>query len=73
MRNATLYIDQYGNWFRAKTAKELRSQIGMGGSRISPMYQDKLDGSIVKVGYVIGCHWLSAYAPVTKLVAKGNR
>ena len=66
-------MDQYGNTFRARTAKELRSQIGMGGSRITPMYQDKLDGSVAKVGYVIGQHWLSAFAPVEKLIMKGNR
>lgn len=59
----TLYIDQYGNLFWASTRKELREQIGMGGSRISKMYRDKTDGSVVFVGYVIGDHWLTAYTP----------
>lgn len=59
-----LYIDQYGTKFWAKTVTELREQIGMGGSRVSKMYRDKTDGRIMHVGYVIGGHWLTAYAPV---------
>lgn len=59
-----LFIDQYGNKFFAQTVKELRGQIGMGGSRVSRMYQDKKDGSTKAVGYVIGQHWLTEYAPV---------
>ena len=59
-----LYIDQYGNKFRAATVKALRAQIGNGGSRVSRMYIDKKDGSTVKTGYVIGQHWLTKYAPV---------
>ena len=58
----TLYIDQYGNKFYASTVKELRSQIGMGGSRVSKMYVDKKDGRTVQIGYVIGGHWLTAYS-----------
>ena len=60
----TLYIDQYGNRFYAYSLKELRSKIGMGGSRVSKMFQDKKDGSTVHTGYVIGSHWLTAYQPV---------
>jgi hypothetical protein len=59
-----LYVDQYGNRFYAKTVRELRSQIGMGGSRVSPMYIDKSDGTTVKIGYVIGGHWLQAFQPI---------
>jgi hypothetical protein len=59
-----LYVDQYGNRFYASTVAELRSQIAMGGSRVSKMYRDKKDGSVVHVGYVVGEHWLTAYAPV---------
>lgn len=62
----TLYLDQYGNRFWAKTIKELRNQIGMGGSRVSKMYRDKKDGSVVHVGYVVGSHWLTAYQPVER-------
>ena len=60
----TLYIDQWGNRFWATTVKELRNQIGMGGSRVSKMYRDKKDGRVVHVGYVIGQHWLTAFRPV---------
>lgn len=56
-----LYLDQWGNKFWARTVKELREQIS---GRINKMYVDKKDGSIVHVGYVIGEHWLTAYAPV---------
>lgn len=56
-----LYLDQWGNKFWARTVKELREQIP---GRINKMYVDKKDGSIVHVGYVIGEHWLTAYAPV---------
>ncbi len=59
----TLYIDQYGNKFYASTVKELRSQIGNGGSRVSKMYVDKKDGRTICRGYVIGQHWLTAYQP----------
>lgn len=60
----TLFIDQWGSRFWAKTVKELRGQIGLGGSRVSRMYRDKKDGSVVHCGYVIGGHWLTAYQPV---------
>ena len=58
----TLYMDQWGNKFRAKTVKSLRDKVG--GGRISKMYVDKKDGSVVHCGYVIGQHWLTAYRPV---------
>jgi hypothetical protein len=60
----TLFLDQYGNRFFASTLKELRSQIGMGGSRVSKMYRDLADGRAVHVGYVVGRHWLEAFQPV---------
>lgn len=59
-----LYIDQYGNTFFASTVKELREKVG--GGRISKMYQDTAGGEVLHVGYVIGQHWLSMYAPYTK-------
>lgn len=62
-----LFIDQYGNRFFARTVKELRKQIGMGGSKVEKMYVDRKDGSTIHTGYVIGGHWLSMYAPVYKL------
>lgn len=62
----TLYIDQNGSRWWAKTVKELRDQIGMGGSRVQKMYVDKKDGRTVHTGYVIGQHWLTAYQPVER-------
>lgn len=56
-----LYIDQYGNKFFASTVKELREKVG--GGRISKMYLDTASGEVLHVGYVIGQHWLTAYAP----------
>jgi hypothetical protein len=60
----TLYIDQWGSRWWAKTVKQLREQIGMGGGRVSKMYADKKDGRSVHIGYVIGRHWLTAYQRV---------
>lgn len=59
-----LFVDQYGNRFYAHTVKELRRQIGMGGSRVQKMYCERKDGSTIHAGYVIGNHWLSMYAPI---------
>ena len=59
-----LFIDQYGNRFFAHTVKELRKQIGMGGSKVGKMYRDRKDGSTIHTGYIIGGHWLTMYAPV---------
>ena len=66
-----LFIDQYGNKFFAHTVKDLRKQIGMGGSKVEKMYCDRKDGSVIHTGYVIGGHWLSMYAPVYNIEKKG--
>lgn len=63
-RKLLLYMDQFGNHFYARSVKELRQQIGRGGSRISRLYQDRKDGSVVHTGYVIGGHWLMMFEPV---------
>lgn len=63
----TLYRDQHGNCFYAKTLRELRGKIGMGGSRVSKMYVDTKDGRVLHVGYVIGSHWLTAFQRVERL------
>jgi len=55
-----LYVDQYGNKFYAPSLAELRKQIP---GRASPMYVDKEDGSTVRVGVIIGDHWLTEYIP----------
>lgn len=57
----TLYIDQYGNKFTARTLAELREQIP---GKVEKMYKDKVDGKTVHCGYIVGQHWLTAYQPV---------
>lgn len=57
-----LYLDQYGNRFYAATVKDLRKQIGGGGSKVSIMYRDS-GKDVLRVGYVIGEHWLNEYLP----------
>ena len=66
MKNKTrLYINQYGEKYFAKSIKELRRKVENGGSRVSKMYIDRKDGNeTIHIGYVIGKHWLTAYAPV---------
>ena len=64
----TLYLDQWQNVYWAKTVKELRQQVEGGGCRVSKMYRDKKDGSVVHVGYVIGPHWFVAFKPVEVLL-----
>ena len=59
-RTPTLYLDQYGNRFFARSLKELRAQIR---GRVSIMYCDRKDGRTVRTGYVIGRHWLTAFVP----------
>ena len=63
-KSKRMYVDQWGGRFFASTVKELRSQIGGGGSRASKMYRDKKDGSVVHVGYVVGEHWLTGFIPM---------
>lgn len=55
-----LYVDQFGNRFYARTLSDLRAQIPGG---ISKMYIDR-DGGSWHIGYIIGQHWLTKYAPV---------
>ncbi len=62
----TMYIDQYGNRFYAKTLKELREKLG--GGKISKMYVDGKDGKTYHIGYVVGKHWLNAFTPLRKAV-----
>lgn len=59
---ATLFIDQYGNKFSARSRKELCEKVGR--KNAAAMYCDKNDGTVAQVGYVVGQHWLSAFAPV---------
>lgn len=57
-----MYVDQYGYSVFARNRDELVKKAG--GGRISKMYRDKKDGSVVHVGYVVGPHWFEAFQPV---------
>mgnify|MGYP003660196240 CR=1 FL=1 len=61
----TMAIDQYGTTFHAlgkHPRKELLKRLGY--CKAVPMYCDKLDGTTVKTGWIIGGHWLSVFQVV---------
>lgn len=58
----TLWLDQYGQPIWAKTLKELREKAG--GGAMHKQYVDKLDGTTVHNGYIVGSRWFTAYAPI---------
>ena len=59
-----MYLDQYGYKFFASTRKELVKAVApYSKPRVSIMYRDKKDGTIVRSGYIVGDHWLTAYQP----------
>ena len=60
----TLYLDQWGNRWWAKTTAELAEKLGYSRSSVRRMYRDKKDGRVVHVGYVVGPVWCTAYQPV---------
>ena len=60
MKPNHLFLDQFGEPIWARTVKELREKVG--GGRVSTMYRDKKDGSVVRCGYVIGRRWFSRFA-----------
>jgi hypothetical protein len=60
-----LFLDQYGQRWYANTVRDLRRQIP---GKVSIMYLDKRDGSVIRCGYVVGKLWLAEYAPVEKVV-----
>lgn len=62
---ARMFIDQYGSRFHARSVKDLCEQVGR--SRAARMYRDTAQGTM-HVGYVIGQHWLTEYAPVMRKV-----
>jgi hypothetical protein len=57
----TLYLDQYGNKWFARTVRDLREQIG---GKVSKMYVDTKDGRTMHIGYVVGRHWCEAFTPI---------
>lgn len=60
---ASAWINQHGHVYKARTLKELRESIP---GAVSIMYRDQKNGPPVRVGYVIGYHWLTEYAPVIR-------
>jgi hypothetical protein len=63
----SLFIDQYGHKYHASNRKELVKEVSAYGSpKVAIMYQDKKDGTTVKVGYVIGGHWLTEYKRIER-------
>lgn len=59
-----LWIDQYGQMWRAKNVKELASLLH---GKYTPMYIDKGKDTF-QIGYVIGKLWLTEYTAVLKKV-----
>lgn len=57
-----LWIDQYGQKIWAKNRKQLVAACG--GGKVSIMYCDKKDGSVVRTGYVVGSRWFNQFSPV---------
>jgi hypothetical protein len=60
-----LAIDQYRQIHKIPgkhPRKELMDLFGR--RRAAKIYQDKKDGSVVHVGYIVAGHWCSLYAPV---------
>jgi hypothetical protein len=60
----TMFRDQYGRAYWARTLKELRDQLP---GRVSKMYVDMKDGRTVHCGYVVGSLWLTAFSPLSPL------
>ena len=65
----SLYIDQYGYKYYASNRKELIKAVSPYGSpRVSIMYQDKKDGSMVRTGYIIGNNWCTEYKRIERAI-----
>lgn len=67
----TMAIDQWGNTFHnlgKHPRKELLRRLCREKAR--PMYRDKKNGKTVRVGWIIGGHWLEVFrvAPLEKEV-----
>lgn len=60
-RSFFMAIDQYGRVERGLThpRKDLQARGYCG--RVSKMYVDQKDGSVIQIGYVIGQHWFTLY------------
>lgn len=63
-----VWIDQYGDRFYGFCQADLKRVHGIPG-KVSSMYMDRKDGDkirTVKVGVVIGNHWLSEFVEVAR-------
>lgn len=55
-------IDQYGQTFHDLGPYPRKALLeALNRKHASKMYVDKVDGSSVHIGYVIGGHWLTVY------------
>jgi hypothetical protein len=67
--DVSMYIDQYKNTYYASSREELIKAVSpYGNPKVSIMYQDKKDGSSVRVGYIIGGHWLTEFKRVERSI-----
>jgi hypothetical protein len=67
--DVSMYIDQYKYTYFASSRKELIKAVSpYGNPKVSIMYQDKKDGSSVRVGYIIGDHWCTEYKRVERSI-----
>ena len=57
------FRDQYGDWHKARTRKELQEKLG--GS-VAIVYRDKRNGLCVRAGYIVGRLWCSEWAPLER-------
>jgi hypothetical protein len=60
-----LFIDQYGNQFKAKSITALKRDQGIAG-RIFPIFVDR-GNKVIKVGHGIGHFWFTKYQPVEEI------
>jgi len=63
--NPTLFVDQYGYKYTAKTLADLHKQVGKG--RVERMFLDQ-NGKTYHIGYIVGKLWLRAYLPYAQAV-----
>jgi len=63
-------IDQYGTTYHNLISPRKDLCKRMGRQHADKIYQDKKDGSVVHVGYIIGRLWLTLYTvePFEKIV-----
>lgn len=63
-----IFIDNYGHVHYARSVADLAEQLGRARGTARRIYRDKLDGTTVHCGYVIGHYWCDEVARVEKPV-----